>query len=225
MLSSPDIARVAALVADDSRARMLMALMDGRAMTATELAVEADVSPSTASSHISKLSVCGLITTATQGRHRYFRLSGPDVATALEGLMGIAPQANTPRRVFGPADPDIRVSRVCYDHLAGEAAVQMLDRLRATHLIAGARELVITPAGETWCHKVGIDLAPLRRRRRPLCRPCLDWSERRTHLGGALGAAILDRLLTLRYAHKETGSRILTLSPRGRRFVETLALR
>jgi DNA-binding transcriptional ArsR family regulator len=212
----PDIARVAALVGEPSRGRMLVALMRGRALTATELALEGGVSPSTASSHLEKLTQAGLLAIARQGRHRYFRLAGPEVATALEGLMAIAPAPSGAALLAPAREEGLRRARVCYDHLAGEVAVGLLDRLRARRGVRASGEtLSLTAAGEDWFRALGIEVGALRGLRRPLCRPCLDWSERRFHLGGALGAALLDRLFALRLARRELDSRVVVLSPRG----------
>jgi DNA-binding transcriptional ArsR family regulator len=223
MLDIPDIASVAALVGDPTRARMLAALMAGRALTATELALEGGVTPSTASSHLARLTKTGLVSLVTQGRHRYFCIAAPEVAAAVEGLMALAPRGGGKVVRTGPLDEGLRRARVCYDHLAGEVAVRLLKRLREKKVLDGGdRALVLTDGGEAWCGRVGIDLEALRRKRRPLCRSCLDWSERKTHLAGALGAAILDRLFALRYARRERGCRSVTLSPRGEAFVERL---
>lgn len=219
MSSTPDFASVAALVGEPARAAMLAVLMDGRAHTATELAMHAGVTPSTASSHLARLTAGGLLAIARQGRHRYFRIPSPEVGAAIEGLMSIAPRAAAPRN--GPRDQGMRRARVCYDHLAGEAGVRLLERLRERGLVEGRDDaLRLTDAGEAWCGRVGIDLAALRARRRGLCRGCLDWSERRTHLAGAVGAALLDRLLALGFARREPGSRVVILAPRGDSFVE-----
>jgi DNA-binding transcriptional ArsR family regulator len=225
MLDTPDIAAVAAVVGDPTRGRMLTALMDGRALTATELAIEGGVTPSTASSHLARLMSAGLVSLVTQGRHRYYRLSSADVAAVIEGLTSIAPRALRRPVRTGPLDERLRRARVCYDHLAGEAAVRLLKGLRDKGILGGsAAALVLTGKGETWCARVGIDLEALRTKRRPLCRTCLDWTERRTHLAGALGAAILERLFALRCAKREPGTRALTLSPRADSFVERLEL-
>jgi len=214
-----DIAAVAAVLGDPSRASMLAALMDGRALTATELALEAGVAPSTASSHLARLARAGLVTLARQGRHRYFRLEGAETAGVLERLMGLASLPQRRART-GPADPALRHARICYDHLAGTSAVRLLDRLREGGLIEGEVDLLLAPGGESWAHSLGIDVARLGAGRRPLCRPCLDWSERRDHLAGALGAAVLDLLLARRWARRDPAGRALRLSPRGESFLE-----
>jgi DNA-binding transcriptional ArsR family regulator len=221
MVDSPDIASIAALLGDATRGRMLVALMDGRALTATELALEGGVTPSTASSHLARLTAGGLVALARQGRHRYFRIAGPEIAAVLEGLMSIAPGHRRVRT--GPEDEGLRRARVCYDHLAGESGVRLLERLRQRKIVGGRDDAVaLTRAGELWASKLGIDVRVLRAKRRSLCRPCLDWSERRTHLAGAFGAALLDRLFALRYAPRELGSRAVTFSPRGAAFLEHL---
>lgn len=220
-----DLASVAALVGDPTRAIMLTTLMDGRAHTATELALQAGVTPSTASSHLARLTAGGLLSIARQGRHRYFRIPGPEVAAAIEGLMNLAPRRDAPAPRASPADEAMRRARVCYDHLAGEAGVRLLQRMRERGYVSGSDDVMgLTADGEAWCERVGIGLDPLRARRRRLCRSCLDWSERRTHLAGAVGAALFDRLLALRYARRTPGSRTVLLSPRGDAFVEHLAL-
>jgi DNA-binding transcriptional ArsR family regulator len=223
MLDIPDVASVAALVGDPTRGRMLTALMDGRALTATELALEGGVTASTASSHLARLTAASLVSLVTQGRHRYYRLSTPEVAAAIESLMSIAPRVGRRPVPVNPLDEGLRRARVCYDHLAGEAAVRLLQRLREKGVLDGDdAALVLTGKGEKWCRGVGIDLEALRSKRRPLCRSCLDWTERRTHLAGSLGAAILERLFDLRYARRERGSRTVVLSARAESFVDRL---
>ncbi|MFL5496044.1 MAG: ArsR/SmtB family transcription factor [Gemmatimonadales bacterium] len=207
------------------RGRMLAALMDGRARTAVELALEAGVTQSTASSHLARLTAAGLVLPAKQGRHRYFRIAGQEVAAALEALTSLGVRHPPERSRPGPREQDLRHARVCYDHLAGEAGVRLLERLRQRNFISGSEEdVALTRAGETWCGRVGIGLDALHARRRPLCRSCLDWTERRMHLAGALGAALLDRLFALRYARRERGRRVITLSVPGERFIERLEL-
>jgi len=223
MLATPDIARVAALVGDPTRGRMLTALMEGRALTATELALEGGVAPSTASSHLEKLNAAGLLTIARQGRHRYFRIAGPEVAIALEALMIIAPRAEGRAGQTGPREEGLRRARVCFDHMAGQAAVRLLAELQKRRWVRVAgNSVAVTAEGETWFEGVGIDLKALRAKRRPQCRPCLDWSERKYHLAGSLGAAFLDRLFALRFVRREAGSRALLFSPRGAAFLENL---
>jgi len=216
MSNSPDISSVAALLGDPTRGRMLTALMDGRAQTATELSLAGGVTASTASIHLGRMERAGLLAEVRQGRHRYFRLASPDVSAAIEALMRIAPKPAKALGVTGPDSAELRHARVCYDHLAGEAAVEWLERLRRHRLLEGSDEdLGLTPAGQAWCERVGVDLDRLSRSRRPLCRSCLDWSERRSHLAGALGAALFDRMVALRFAARVRGSRQVILSARG----------
>lgn len=216
MKTGPDIALVASLVGDPARANMLTALMSGRALTASELAREAGVTPQTASAHLAKLEAGGLLALEKQGRHRYYRLTGPDVAAVLEGLMGLAARAGHTRVRTGPKDPALRRARACYDHLAGELGVQLFDGLVTRKLIRQADDAVhVTPIGKAAFQDFGIDLAGLSHGRRPLCKACLDWSSRRSHLGGALGVAILSRLYDLKWASREPDTRIVAFSRRG----------
>jgi DNA-binding transcriptional ArsR family regulator len=215
MKTGPDIAMIAALVGDPARCNMLTALMSGRALTASELAQEAGVTPQTASSHLAKLEGGQLITPEKQGRHRYYRIAGPEVAAALESLMVLATRAGVRVRT-GPKDPALRRARVCYDHLAGSFGVRMLDAMTEKKFIRQHKGAVaLTPEGEQFIGKFGIDLGALRQARRPLCKTCLDWSARRSHLAGALGAAMLARLTELKWARRDPGNRIVTFTPKG----------
>src|SRR5947208_4717942 len=172
MKLGPDIAIVASLVGDPARANMLTALMSGQALTASELRQEAGVTPQTASSHLAKLEAGGLVEPQKQGRHRYYRLSGPDVAGVLEGLMGLAARAGHLRVRTGPKDPALRHARVCYDHLAGDLGVQMLDAMTRRQLVRQNRnEITLTAEGEKFvAGKLQIDVAGLHHARRPLCK-------------------------------------------------------
>ncbi|HUR79663.1 MAG TPA: helix-turn-helix transcriptional regulator [Thermoanaerobaculia bacterium] len=210
MRREPDLAALAALIGDPARARILMALMSGVALTATELAIEANVAPSTASSHLGKLTDAHIVELEKQGRHRYFRLADADIAEVLEELTGLAAQLPGTRR--GPADPALRAARVCYDHLAGERGVWLLDTLRSRNVLTGRDGSTVSSHGEAFFTRFGIDLDTLAKSRRTLCRLCLDWSERRHHLGGALGAAILDRMFALKWARRELDSRAVVFS-------------
>jgi DNA-binding transcriptional ArsR family regulator len=223
-MPQPDLANLAAVLAEPSRAVMLAALMDGRALTATELAATAQVSAPTASSHLARLTGAGLLTMIKQGRHRYFRIANEAVAQLAETLMAIAAGNPPPAPRTGPSDQALRRARVCYDHLAGELGVQLLDGLLAAgHLSERDGTLSLLPAGERWCVEFGIDLPALRRARRTLCRACLDWSERRTHLSGAIGAAIMDRMLARGWVRRQSQGRALVISPAGVRFIQQLS--
>ena len=212
----PSIAEIAALAGDPARANMLVALASGTALTASELANEAGVSAQTASSHLAKLEAGHLVVAVKQGRHRYFRLAGNDVAEMLETMMGVAARAGHLRTRPGPADPAIRKARVCYDHLAGEMGVALFDALtKRGHLAARGEELRLTRKGAQHLSGLGIDVEALGALRRPLCRPCLDWSMRRTHLAGSLGAALLDRIFALGWAARDPSSRAVLFTRRG----------
>jgi DNA-binding transcriptional ArsR family regulator len=215
MKLGPSLAPIAALAGDPARANMLAALLSGSALTAGELANEAVVGAATASAHLAKLEQGGLVVVARQGRHRYFRLAGSDVCDMLESMMGVAARAGFTRTRPGPADPALRRARVCYDHLAGEMGVALFDSLLKRRMIADGPALALTRKGQSFAQELGIDLAMLGRGRRPLCRACLDWSERRRHLAGALGAALLARMLEQKWAARR--GRVLRFSPAGER--------
>ena len=223
MREGPDIARIASLVGDPARANMLNALMGGTALTASELALEAGVSLPTASSHLSKLMEGGLLTLASQGRHRYYGLAGPQVAGMIEAITGVA-EAVGPKRVRpGPRDGAMRVARVCYDHLAGQQAVAMLDRLVDKNiLVRDDQEIRLGPSAASHFAAIGIDVYT--KPRRPVCRACLDWSVRRSHLAGTLGAAILDKILLEKWARREKDSRAVVFSPPGKQAFERVFL-
>ncbi|SLN42517.1 ArsR/SmtB family transcription factor [Oceanibacterium hippocampi] len=219
----PDIARIGSLIGDPARANMLTALMSGKALTASELAAEAGVSPSTASAHLGKLEAAALVSQRRQGRHRYFALADDDVGGLLEALMGLAARRGHTRTRTGPREPALRRARVCYNHLAGELGVQLYDSLRNRNFLVVADDGIgLSPDGREFIATLGIDLAPLEGGRRPLCKTCLDWSARRPHLAGALGSALLDRFQALGWAARQEGSRVVAFSKAGEtRFAES----
>lgn len=226
MRNGPDIARIASLVGDPARANMLTALMDGGALTASELALEAGVSLPTASSHLAKLMDGGLLSLVAQGRHRYYGLAGREVAAMLEAIMGVAAAFGPKRTRPGPRDATMREARICYDHLAGEHAVAMLDRfLERGVVVRDGEGLSLGKAGAGFFEARGIDTEGLGRARRPVCRDCLDWSVRRSHLAGSLGAAIFDRIIAEKWARREKGGRTVAFSPNGRSAFEEAFLR
>jgi DNA-binding transcriptional ArsR family regulator len=219
MKSGPDIAMVAALVGDPARANILTALLSGKALTASELAQEAGVTPQTASSHLSKLEAGGLIEPEKQGRHRYYRLADPDIADVLEGLAGLAARTGHMRVRTGPKEPALRRARVCYDHLAGDLGVQMLDSMTKQKLLRHRKlEITLTTEGERFLNKQ-LQISPemLAHPRRPICKACLDWSERRHHLAGTLGAALMQRFTELKWAARDAapGSRVVNFTRNG----------
>ncbi len=222
MKEGPDIALLGAMIGDPARANMLIALMSGKALTATELASEAGITVQTASSHLSKLEGAGLLQQRKQGRHRYFALADEDVAEVLEALMGLAASRGLMRTRTGPKDPALRRARVCYNHLAGDLGVQLFDSLQQRRLLTGTEtDFALTDAGRDFLEDLGIDVEALERERRPVCKSCLDWSERRTHMAGALGTALLDRFIGLGWAERVPKSRIISFSPKGQKAFET----
>jgi DNA-binding transcriptional ArsR family regulator len=213
------IADIGRMVGEPGRAEMLVALLDGRALTATELAAVADVTRSTASAHLALLTEGGLLRKATQGRHRYFRLAGPQVATMLEGILNVAAGSAALRRIpISRIDPALRDARTCYDHLAGRLGVGLADALVAKGALTLTQEAgEITQAGQELLVSFGISTEIPRQSRRLYCRPCLDWSERRSHLAGILGAALLQRCLELGWIERALEGRIVIVTAKGRR--------
>lgn len=216
-----NIAAVAALVADPARARMLTALMDGRARTAKELAYGAGITPQTASSHLAKLLRARLLAMERQSRHRYFRLSTPSVGHAVEALMAVSPTRPRVARSDGLLD-GLRLARTCYDHLAGRLGVSVTDAMVRRRLLKPAgQDFVLTAAGERFLGRLGVDVGKARGERRAFARQCLDWSERRAHLAGSLGAAVARRCLDLRWVSPVREERTLALTAHGRRGLRT----
>ena len=216
MRDGPNIATIAALIGDHARAEALNLLMSGMALTATELADGAGVTRQTISSHLAKLLDAGLLSVEAQGRHRYFRIADADVAQLLESMMGLAFGSGKVRVRSSPREPALRRARVCYDHLAGELGVLVYDGLaRQGAFAVGDGGIALTPAGRARVGLLGIDADAQAGSRRPLCRTCLDWSERRMHLAGGLGAALLERFLQLDWAHRVPESRVLAFGPVG----------
>ena len=211
-----DVTALAAAIADASRVKMLCALMDGRAWTATELAAAAEIASSTASAHLQKLVQGRLLVCLAQGRHRYFRLAGPEVAQLLESMMGLSRQLASPLQTRTPAS--LRRARTCYDHLAGEAAVHIYQALvdKGRLLPDGS---ALTDEGRALFARLGADPAPSTRR--VACCACLDWSERRYHLGGAAGAALLLCFEHRGWLTRTPGYREVTITPAGRQALKT----
>ena len=209
----PAVSRIAAAIGEPARARMLYCLMDGRARTSTELAVVSGVTPSTASVHLSRLRERHLVQVLVQGKHRYYSLEGPNVAVALEALSVLA---GRPRDRFVPTTPSrLRAARTCYDHIAGTLGVSLHDRLQALKWLSSGYEL--TAKGEQALSSFGIDVQETRALRRRFACACLDWSERRPHIGGSLGAALLKLALKRRWVLQDLDSRSLAVTTHGRR--------
>lgn len=223
MKEGPDIAMIGALLGDPARANILVALLGGQPLTAGELAREAGVSPQTASGHLGRLSDGGLLAVAKQGRHRYYSLTNPEVAALLEQVLGLAASVGATRTRPGPRDLALRQARVCYDHLAGERAVDLFERLHALGALSGeAEDLVLTARGSELLSQFGVELDA--RSRRPICRACFDWSERRPHLAGQAGAALLERLTVLGWVRRSPGSRVVSVTPTGATALDRLFL-
>jgi DNA-binding transcriptional ArsR family regulator len=216
MKDGPDIAILGSLIGDPARANMLTALLSGKALTASELAAEAGITLQTASAHLSKLDHGGIVRHRKQGRHRYFSLTDTDVGSLLEAMMGLAAKKGHMRTRTGPRDPALRKARVCYDHLAGELGVRMFESLLANRLLSGNDDsLELTDGGHAFVSEFGIDVDDLKKLRRPLCKSCLDWSARRSHLAGSLGTAFLERFFQLEWAKRQEGTRILAFARAG----------
>src|SRR6516162_4069134 len=226
MSSAPQMAEVASLVGDPARANILCALLDGRARTAGELAFVAGVSPQTTSGHLAKLHDARLIDLCKQGRHRYYRLAGAHVGQMLESIMTGALTAPPRFQPRAKTDDQLRHARTCYEHLAGELGVGIADCLIAhEHVILGNEAGEVTENGAAFLSKLGVDLSVARARRRVFCRPCVDWTERRPHIGGAVGAAIATRCFELKWIERARDGRALTITSTGRRgLMETFDL-
>ncbi|MBS0657296.1 MAG: winged helix-turn-helix transcriptional regulator [Verrucomicrobia bacterium] len=214
MSAEPDLARIARTLGDPSRIQMLSLLMDGRALTAKELSYGVGVSPATGTVHLQRLQGDGLLVSTSQGRHKYFRLASPDVAQCVEAVMAVAPKAAVPS---SPPDSPIRQARMCYDHLAGRLGRRLLEHLLEERLLKPAEAAFeITRRGEQQLGEIGVDVAAARGARRRFACGCLDWSERKDHLGGALGAAVATRLLTAGWVRRARDSRCVTVTSSGR---------
>ncbi|HWE76704.1 MAG TPA: helix-turn-helix transcriptional regulator [Stellaceae bacterium] len=218
MNGGPDLALVASLIGDTTRANILAALLDGRALTASELAYFAHVSPQTASGHLAKLTDGQLLTILRQGRNRYYRLATPLVAQMLEGIMAVAAHGPQRHRPASKADDAMRMARTCYDHFAGKLGVGLADNLiERGYLVLTPEAGEVTEDGARFLADFGLDLAALRSKRRVLCRPCLDWTERRLHLGGTVGAALAKRCFDLSWIARMRDSRAVAVTPLGAR--------
>jgi DNA-binding transcriptional ArsR family regulator len=213
-----DVATAASLFADRTRADVLAALLDGRALTAGELARAAGVTPQTVSSHLRMLTDAGLLAVAAQGRHRYYRLADERVGQAFEALAVLAPVRSVRSFRQSRVAEQLRKARTCYDHLAGQAAVRLADALVAAELLSpDADSFALRDSGARRLAAFGIDLDAARRARRAFTHACLDWSERRYHLAGALGAALLDRMLALGWLNRTPNSRAVLVEEAGRK--------
>jgi len=212
----PDISLISRLIADKTRAKMLIGLMGGKALTATELSLEADISPQTASSHLAKLVQGQLLVVRKQGRHKYFQLQGNEVAALLESLLNLSVNNQVKTVTTGPEDSRLRKARICYDHLAGEMGVALYSSLVSQgHIIDKQCETVLTEQGKLFFQEIGLDFKYYLLAKRPMCKSCLDWSERKNHLAGLLGQWILTDMLRRGWASKDLDSRAISFTTSG----------
>lgn len=223
----PGLSRIGALLADPGRAAMLWALMDGSARPAGELTLIAGLSPSAASAHLARLTEGGLLALDVRGRHRYYRIATPDIAAAIEALMNLAEAASPQRPATKPARTvplEMRHARTCYDHMAGEVAVRVFERFVDDGLLVlEGDSLDATPDGAAQLRDWGVDVGALRTRKRRFACTCLDWSERRPHLGGALGAALLDSWIARGWVERASRPRVLRITPDGQREFDAIS--
>lgn len=214
----PNISKIANLIGDPARASMLLALMGGKALTATELALEADITPQTASSHLGKLVGGNLLVVRKQGRHKYFQLRDYEIAQLLENLLTISIETNRSKVTTGPKNPALRTARVCYDHLAGSIGVALFNSLLKNGFITEDGEVtLLTESGRAYFEEIGVNFEEINRvkSKRPLCKSCLDWSERKSHLSGKLGKWIFDDILANDWANRESDSRVINFNDTG----------
>jgi DNA-binding transcriptional ArsR family regulator len=226
VITGPIIAEIAALVGDPARATMVSALLDGRALTASELAFAARITPQTASAHLAKLTEAGLLSVVRNGRHRHFRLASPTVADMIDGIVAVA-LAKRPRyRPLSRQARALSAARICYDHLAGRLSVDLTDSLVAREYVVPDGEAAeITTGGIRFFTEFGIELPALRTSRRHFCRLCFDWTERRPHIAGVLGAATTKRYFDLGWMERMQRSHAVIVTPLGRRgFRETFGV-
>jgi len=216
MSQEPDLATIASLVAEPSRAQMLLALMGGEALPASELAYRAGITPQTASSHLSKLLKGGLIKVVKNGRHRYYSLSSHEVATTLETLQVIAPLQPSVTHRSSTISPELCYARTCYDHLAGQLGVMVTNALLDKgYIVQDEGNYTVTEVGQAWFSMIDIDVPALHKKRRKFAFTCLDWSERTFHIGGALGWAIADRFVESSWVRRRSENRSLIVTATG----------
>jgi DNA-binding transcriptional ArsR family regulator len=218
MITGPIIAEVAALVGDPARATMLSSLIDGRALTASELALAARITPQTASTHLAKLTAAGVLSVARNGRHRHFRLASPTVVEMIEGIAAVALEKRPRYRPLSHEARALDAARICYDHLAGRLSVELADSFVARgYLVLDDEAAELTSAGVRFLADFGVKLPPRRSTGRRFCRPCLDWTERRPHLAGAVGAAVTKRCFDLGWMERTKRGHAVVVTQSGRR--------
>lgn len=211
--SEPNIAVVANLIGDNARAKMLTALLGGKALTATELALEADITSQTASTHLAKLVDGQLLHLRKQGRHKYFQLMNASIAQLLENLLNISVNLAPEQVSTGPNDIRLKQARICYDHLAGELGVEIYDALKQqAFIIDNGSETLLTDLGKEFFSSIGFDFSQIKKSKRPICKSCLDWSERRNHLAGILGQWMLNDMFDKGWLERALDSRVINVS-------------
>ena len=216
-----DIARISSCLDNPARAGIIRALMSGQAFTMNELAIETQIPALSVKEHLEQLMDMRLVCPEDQGRHQYFKLAGDDVATALHGMPSLLGETGPKRVRFGPKEPELRKARVCYNHIAGELGVRLYKSMAAQGFFDFANdEISLTPTGQRFANTIGIEIVDQSNRKKPVCRSCLDWSERRYHLAGAFGIALLDSFLEKDWVNREGKSRVLTLTRGGEEAVE-----
>lgn len=217
---------LASLIGEPARSKMLWSLLDGRAFTATELSLMADVSPQSGSMHLNKLVQAELLVVERQGRHRYYKFSSRNVAYAIEAIANLLPAEKAVSKDNLLANGHIKFCRSCYDHLAGKMGVALTDSLLKQDLIAAeGSQYKVTNPGVKWFTQLGVDIAELKTRRRVFARQCLDWSERRHHMAGSLGAVLLEKMLAEDWIRKTKNSRALVITAKGeKKLYELLGL-
>jgi DNA-binding transcriptional ArsR family regulator len=213
------ITHIASLIGEPVRAKILWTLMDGRAYTARELAIGVETTPQNLSMHLGKLLRAGLLSVEAQGRHRYYTFARTEVADAIEAMANLVPAEQALRKDMGAVPIDY--CRTCYDHLAGKVGVAITESLvRQKLLVYRDKELDVTPKGVQWFAELGIDCGEIRQQRRAFAKPCLDWTERRHHLAGALGAALLEKMLEAHWLRRSAQSRAVVVTAKGRQALE-----
>jgi DNA-binding transcriptional ArsR family regulator len=217
-----ELATVAALVGEPARVVMLWTLLGGEARSAGEMAFEANISPQSASSHLAKLVRAGMLSSEARGKHRYYKIACAEAASVVEAMLALTPSAAIPaangKKFARGQSEEFRLARTCYDHLAGRVAVQIVAAMQREIFISPSKnDFKLTDAGEKWLTDFGINSETLRGKRRCFARQCLDWSERQPHVAGALGAALLERLLEIKWLAKTNSPRVLRVTFEGRR--------
>ena len=210
--------QIAGLIGDPTRATIMWTLMDGKAFTATELAIAADTTAPNISMHLSKLVQAGLLCVESQGRHRYYKFSRKEIAYAIEAMTNLLPDAGSKGAAVSEDMPAIKHCRTCYDHLAGKVGVAISDNmLKQKIIVESDNDFTLSPKGKKWFSELDIDTARLQQQRRSFLRPCLDWSERRYHIAGSLAAALLDKMLMQDWMRRTKNSRSVIVTAKGQK--------